>query len=82
MYYFLEDVFPRQEGGFRILETPRFLKWAFDPPPLPYVDIHERPGGFNWGVGEENQQPEEDGDGGHDDNNNNDGGEGGGGPRE
>ncbi len=25
VYYFLEDVFPRQQGGFRILKTPRFL---------------------------------------------------------
>lgn len=25
IYYFLEDVFPRQQGGFRILKTPRFL---------------------------------------------------------
>lgn len=25
VYYFLEDVFPNQPGGFRLLETPRFL---------------------------------------------------------
>lgn len=25
VYYFLEDVFPNQPGGFRILKTPRFL---------------------------------------------------------
>ena len=25
VYYFLEDVFPQQPGGFRILKTPRFL---------------------------------------------------------
>jgi hypothetical protein len=25
IYYFLEDVFPRQQGGFRLLKTPRFL---------------------------------------------------------
>ncbi|RWS08241.1 derlin-2-like protein [Dinothrombium tinctorium] len=25
IYYFLEDVFPNQVGGFRILRTPRFL---------------------------------------------------------
>jgi Derlin-2/3 len=25
IYYFLEDIFPRQNGGFRILKTPRFL---------------------------------------------------------
>lgn len=25
VYYFAEDVFPRQAGGFRILHTPRFM---------------------------------------------------------
>ena len=25
VYYFLEDVFPQQQGGFRILKTPGFL---------------------------------------------------------
>lgn len=25
IYYFLEDVFPKQRGGFRILKTPLFL---------------------------------------------------------
>ncbi len=25
IYYFLEDVFPNQPGGFRVLETPRFM---------------------------------------------------------
>lgn len=25
VYYFLEDVFPRQPRGFRILRTPQFL---------------------------------------------------------
>lgn len=25
IYYFLEDIFPRQQGGFRVLKTPRFL---------------------------------------------------------
>ncbi|CAJ0572454.1 unnamed protein product, partial [Mesorhabditis spiculigera] len=29
-YYFLEDVFPRQPGGWRILKTPRWLKCIFD----------------------------------------------------
>lgn len=24
-YYFMEDVFPNQPGGFRILKTPQFL---------------------------------------------------------
>lgn len=51
MYYFLEDVFPLQSGGFHILQTPRFIKQLFEerqdpnynPPP------EDRPGGFNWG---------------------------------
>ncbi|KAK3595710.1 hypothetical protein CHS0354_025332 [Potamilus streckersoni] len=54
IYYFLEDVFPLQEGGFRILRTPRILKFLLESPPedpnynpLP----EERPGGFNWGEG-------------------------------
>lgn len=45
----MEDVFPNQPNGFRVLETPGVLKWLFDPAPMPHVDIHERPGGFNWG---------------------------------
>uniref|UniRef100_A0A914V7G3 Derlin n=1 Tax=Plectus sambesii TaxID=2011161 RepID=A0A914V7G3_9BILA len=59
-YYFLEDVFPRQRNGFRVLETPRFIKWLFetredidpDYQPLP----EEQPGGFNWGEGLGQQQ--------------------------
>ena len=58
LYYFIEDVFPGQPGGFKILKTPAFLKWLFDPAPLPNVDINERPGGYNWGV-EDQQLPEE-----------------------
>ena len=27
-YYYLEDVFPKQPGGFRLLKTPRFM-YAF-----------------------------------------------------
>ncbi|XP_045174021.1 derlin-2-like [Mercenaria mercenaria] len=55
IYYFLEDVFPQQPGGFKILRTPGFLKTIFDAReddpnynPLP----EERPGGFNWGEGQ------------------------------
>lgn len=54
IYFFLEDVFPAQQGGFKLLKTPKLLKWLFDSPPddpnyrtLP----EERPGGFDWGVG-------------------------------
>ncbi|XP_050025393.1 derlin-2 isoform X1 [Dermacentor andersoni] len=52
IYYFLEDVFPNQRGGFRLLATPRFIKYLFESPvtdpnynPLP----EDRPGGFDWG---------------------------------
>nr|CAG4648853.1 EOG090X0CFQ [Polyphemus pediculus] len=53
LYFFLEDVFPNQPGGRRLLATPRILKLLFDshtedpnynPPP------DERPGGFDWGA--------------------------------
>lgn len=54
IYYFLEDVFPEQAGGFKILRTPIILKKIFDAQPddpsynpLP----EERPGGFSWGEG-------------------------------
>lgn len=54
MYYFIEDVFPNQRGGFKLLKTPIFLKSIFDAHvedpdynPLP----EERPGGFQWGEG-------------------------------
>lgn len=55
IYYFLEDVFPFQPGGGRILKTPTFLKAIFDAQedhnydPLP----EERPGGFAWGEGQQ-----------------------------
>lgn len=56
VYYFLEDVFPEQPGGFRILKTPGIMKAIFDATPedpnyqpLPEED---RPGGFNWGDGQ------------------------------
>ncbi|CAL8143478.1 unnamed protein product [Orchesella dallaii] len=62
-YYFLEDVFPNQPGGFRILKTPRFLRQLFDPVeeedpnynPLP----EDRPGGFDWGAPRPQPEPEE-----------------------
>lgn len=52
IYYFLEDVFPEQRGGFRILKTPLFLKRLLDEAPedISYNPLPEdRPGGFNWG---------------------------------
>ncbi|XP_019618806.1 PREDICTED: derlin-2-like [Branchiostoma belcheri] len=55
IYYFLEDVFPEQPGGFKILKTPGILKWIFDAPPEDpnYAPLPEedRPGGFRWGEG-------------------------------
>lgn len=60
IYYFLEDVFPQQENGFKILHTPSILKRLFDPPadaaayePLPEQD---RPGGFAWGNVQDDEQ--------------------------
>jgi len=59
IYYFLEDVFPNQNGGFRILKTPRIIKALFDAPPDDpnYNPLPEdRPGGFNWGEQQGRQQ--------------------------
>ncbi|XP_021189844.1 derlin-2 [Helicoverpa armigera] len=53
IYFFMEDVLPRQNGGQKILKTPKFLKKLFDPAPepeynpLPELD-HVRPGGYDW----------------------------------
>ncbi len=30
-YYYLEDVFPNQSGGFRILKTPKIMYDEIDP---------------------------------------------------
>ncbi|CAL8107267.1 unnamed protein product [Calicophoron daubneyi] len=53
LYYFLEDVFPHQTNGFRVLRTPRFMKYLFNRRRLhqEYEPIPEaqRPGGFAWG---------------------------------
>lgn len=55
-YYFFEDVFPNEPHGFRVLETPRFIKTIFtrlgiDEPPLQEQD---RPEQFNF----INEQPQ------------------------
>ncbi|CAJ0581176.1 unnamed protein product, partial [Mesorhabditis spiculigera] len=50
LYFFLEDVFPHQPNGMRLLKTPALLQYIFDEPPLPYVPEEERPGGMNWGA--------------------------------
>ncbi|XP_022113855.1 derlin-2 [Pieris rapae] len=53
IYFFLEDVWPRQARGQKLLKTPQFLKMLFDPEPeTEYEPLPElanvRPGGFNW----------------------------------
>jgi len=64
-YYFLEDVFPTQRGGFQVLQTPAFLKRLFDGGPAQDPNYQplpeERPGGFNWGERAQDrpQQPEQ-----------------------
>ncbi|ESN98702.1 hypothetical protein HELRODRAFT_162155 [Helobdella robusta] len=54
IYFFLEDVFPNQPGGFRVLETPKILKWLFDTPSedenyRPMPEDQPGPGGYDWG---------------------------------
>ncbi|XP_035746366.1 derlin-2, partial [Egretta garzetta] len=51
IYYFLEDVFPNQPGGKKLLLTPGFLKMVFDTPeedpnynPLPEDRLENQPG--------------------------------------
>jgi len=63
IYYFMEDVFPQQVGGFKILKTPRFLKLILDNQPIEYVRLEEedRPGGYEWGGGAEARNGEEGG---------------------
>ena len=61
----MQDVFPNQPGGWRILKTPTILKVLCDDPadsddaaayaPLPE---DERPGGFDWGNQEERRAAE------------------------
>ncbi|KAM3610505.1 uncharacterized protein V6R79_004874 [Siganus canaliculatus] len=42
MYYFLEDVFPNQPGGRKLLMTPELLRAMFDEPEDPdYGSLHE-----------------------------------------
>ena len=38
-YYFLEDIFPNQPGGFKILKTPQILKTLCDPTPEVKIDL-------------------------------------------
>ena len=57
-YYFLEDIFPNQPGGWKILQTPQFLRQICDPAPEdPSYNPppEDRPGGFPWGQNQENE---------------------------
>lgn len=53
IYYYLEDVFPEQPGGFKLLKTPEILKVLFNAPTedtnYGVLAEEDRPGGFNWG---------------------------------
>merc|ERR1711909_43760 len=59
IYYFLEDVFPNQRDGFKILRTPIFLKVLCDSQ-LEEETLQAlpegQPGGFHWGQGNEPHQ--------------------------
>ena len=78
-YYFMEDIFPNQPGGWKILRTPQFLKTLCDPvtevgrsvkentsqicwlqDPNYNPEPEERPGGFQWGQNQENENLNED----------------------
>merc|ERR1719411_1966126 len=57
-YFYLEDIFPNQPGGFKLLKTPQILRVLCDetpddpqyaPPP------EERPGRYNWGNNMDNE---------------------------
>ncbi|BFZ04795.1 hypothetical protein BsWGS_07834 [Bradybaena similaris] len=62
VYFFLEDVFPQQRGGFKVLRTPGFLKFLLDPPADhdDYNPLPEENNGFNRGFqhrpGQDEQQ--------------------------
>lgn len=63
IYYFLEDIFPNQPGGMKLLVTPGFLKAIFDvaeEDPNYNMLPEDRPVGFNWGreqrFGDQNEQ--------------------------
>ncbi|XP_010790130.1 derlin-2-like [Notothenia coriiceps] len=57
MYYFLEDVFPNQLGGRRLLMTPELLRAMFDQPEDPdYRPLHEEQQGEDLLQDEEPQE--------------------------
>ncbi|XP_022661199.1 derlin-3-like [Varroa jacobsoni] len=54
VYYFLEDVFPRQPNGFKVIQTPQFLKQLLDVDdedevPVDDATREQQPGGPQWG---------------------------------
>lgn len=60
VYWFLEDVFPNQPNGRKLLKTPQFLRNLCDEAPDDdYVVLPEAegPGGFQWGGNNNNEQP-------------------------
>ena len=59
VYYFLEDVFPNQPCGFKILKTLWILKFFCDTEeePIETVPEVERPGGYPWGGQDGEPQP-------------------------
>lgn len=54
VYYYLEDVFPYHEQGFKVIRTPHFLKALFGEVEVDRPDVQEgeqeeeQPGGFNF----------------------------------
>lgn len=56
IYWFLEDVFPNQPNGKRLLKTPQFLRNMFDEPEDDETEVmpEDRPGGFAWGAANNN----------------------------
>lgn len=53
VYFFLEDVYPANNNGYKPLRTPRIFKLLIEgPEPEPEVyeePVEGAPGGFNWG---------------------------------
>ena len=47
-YYFLEDIFPNQPGGWKILKTPQFLRLICDPAPEVNPKFHWNKFVFNF----------------------------------
>ncbi|KAL0979549.1 hypothetical protein UPYG_G00186440 [Umbra pygmaea] len=63
VYYFLEDVFPNQPGGRKLLITPRLLRTVFDTPEEDgYAPLPEEQAAEGWqGRGGDGQEPDDQG---------------------